>query len=376
MARSRNAKAERTRYPGIWRKPSGRYEARWTLNGKKYGKTFDTLGEAQSYRAQMGEAKRQRTVVDPTRSKMTVGEWAPRWVASKRNLKPSTLHRYESIVRARILPIFGDRALGSLDRLDVEEWVTEMIASELATSTIRQSYVVLSQMLGYAVRNHYLSYNPASDIDLPRLKKSSRNFLTADEVRALAEATREEYRAMVYVLAYGGLRFGEAAALRRRDCDLLRRRLNVARSATTIGGHIIFGDPKSYAIRSVSLPRFAAEELARHLESVPLDPDALVFTAPQGGFLHYNNYRRNIWNPARAAANLPDVTPHELRHTCASLLIAIGEHPKSVSAQLGHASVSFTLDTYGHLFDGHMDESMDALDRQHRETPDSVRRIG
>jgi hypothetical protein len=103
--------------------------------------------------------------------------------------------------------------------------------------------------------------------------------LREDEIEAVA-ATIEQpsYSTLVYVLAYGGLRWGEACALQRRRCDLLRSRVEVVESLAEISGRFEFGEPKTYARRWVRLPRFVADMLAVHLESVPADPDALVFT--------------------------------------------------------------------------------------------------
>jgi integrase len=393
MGRSRNGDGmERTRYPGVWKKPSGRYEARWTLNGKKYGKTFDTMDEARSYRRRMLDEVERGTAVTPSRSRTTFATYADEWMAGKHDIEPTTKAGYRSYLNARLLPAFGSRSLGKLTRADVKRFVAGMVESGLSPATTGKVLGLLRQMLAEAVADGYVSVNVADGVTAPRPPKPDRQFLSAPEVRRLADEFRPQYRALVYVLAYGGLRSGEAAALRRRDCDLLRRRLHVGRNAASVSGYLSFGETKSHQVRSVSLPAFVAEELARHLEAVPADPDALVFTSPTGKPLRYGNFRRNDWNPAAQAAGFgvwsqdedgrkhwTGLTPHELRHTCASLLIAVGEQPKAVSAQLGHASVSFTYDTYGHLFDGHMDESMDALDRLHREASieqDNVRRLG
>ncbi|MFN2557789.1 MAG: tyrosine-type recombinase/integrase [Nitriliruptorales bacterium] len=112
------------------------------------------------------------------------------------------------------------------------------------------------------------------------------------------------------------------------------------------------------------MPQFVVEELAAHLTSRPADPEALVWTSPQGGPLRYSNFMKR----ARAvdAAQLGRLTPHELRHTAASLLIAEGASPKSVQAQLGHASITVTLDIYGYLWPEHLDDVMARFDERHR----------
>ncbi|MDK1010070.1 MAG: site-specific integrase, partial [Actinomycetota bacterium] len=180
-----------------------------------------------------------------------------------------------------------------------------------------------------------------------------------------ADATTSfEHQTMVYVLAYGGLRWGELAALRRGRVDVLRRRLDIKESIAEISGVLSFGTPKTYQTRTVHLPAFVAAMVGHHLENVEDDPTALVFTAPRGGPLRYSNTRRGMWDPARsrAGADLQDITPHDLRHTCASLMRAAGADVKAIQQQLGHQTATVTLNTYTHLFEGDLDEVMDRLD--------------
>lgn len=164
--------------------------------------------------------------------------------------------------------------------------------------------------------------------------------------------------------SHSGIRWGEAVALRRQACDLLRRQLRIEESATEIGGHLSWGLPKTHRRRAVSVPRFVADDLAAHLASeVPADPEALVFTVGGFGPVRHGDFLRYRWRPAVKAAELPaGLTPHELRHTAASLLIAGGAGPKSIQTQLGHSTITTTFDVYGHLFEGHLDEVMDRLD--------------
>lgn len=114
------------------------------------------------------------------------------------------------------------------------------------------------------------------------------------------------------------------------------------------------------------IPGFLRDQLAEHLATrVEIAEDALVFTSPGGEPLRRGNFSRRVWKPVLAAARL-DVRPHELRHTCAALLIAEGAHPKAVQAQLGHSSIQVTMDRYGHLFPSAAEELAGRLDAVHR----------
>lgn len=174
--------------------------------------------------------------------------------------------------------------------------------------------------------------------------------LTAAEVRALADAMpREQDRLAVYVAAYTGLRAGELWALRQRDIDLDARRLTVARALKDAHGHLEFGDTKTdRSRRVVSLSLFLVNMIATHFDKIRADPDALVFTSPggangrragDGGPVRHGLFVRRYFKPAVEAALPPDkhaLRFHDLRHTCASLLIHDGASILLVQARLGH----------------------------------------
>jgi integrase len=189
-------------------------------------------------------------------------------------------------------------------------------------------------------------------------------FLSAEEVERLASAIRDPYATLVYLLAYGGLRWGEAAALRRRRCQLARSRIEVAESLAEVRGTLHFGPTKTHRRRLVTIPGFLRDSMAEHLDQhVPDTPDALVFTSPEGLPLRNSNFRRRIWHPAVERADLPKgLRIHDLRHTCVSLLIAQGAHPKAAQIHLGHSSITVTMDRYGHLFPSELETLAAALD--------------
>ncbi|MFQ5524113.1 MAG: tyrosine-type recombinase/integrase [Acidimicrobiia bacterium] len=217
-------------------------------------------------------------------------------------------------------------------------------------------------MIELVVEAGYLVVNPVAGVNVARQPDPEMLFLSAEEVERLA-AIREPYGTLVHLLAYGGLRWGEAVAVRRKRCDLLRSRIEVAESLSEARGKLHFGPTKNYRRRMVIIPAFLSELLAEHLaREVDDDPDALVFTSPLGKPLCNSNFRRRVWYQAVEAASLPDeLRIHDLRHTCAALLIAEGAHPKAIQVHLGHSSISVTMNRYGHLFPSDM-ELVAALD--------------
>jgi integrase len=187
-----------------------------------------------------------------------------------------------------------------------------------------------------------------------------KRFLTHDQVQALAEACAP-YDTLIRVLAYSGLRWGELVALTARRVDLRRRRIEVVEAITEVHGRVIIGTTKNHQRRSVPIPRFLADELAAQLAGKA--PGDLLFTAPEGGVLRNSNFRPRRFDPAAEKAGLPGLTPHELRHTAASLDIAARANVKVVQQMLEHASTAMTLDIYAGLFADDLDTVADQLDR-------------
>jgi integrase len=165
---------------------------------------------------------------------------------------------------------------------------------------------------------------------------------------------------VILALAYSGLRWGELAALRVRDVDLLRGRLSVRRAVTEVNGRLVWTTPKDKEARSVPVPSFLRDELARAIEH--RGPDDLLFPAPQGGVLRVRSARRAWFNNAVTEAGLGGLTPHMLRHTAASLAVSAGANVLAVQRMLGHQKASMTLDVYSDLFDGDLDEVAGRLD--------------
>ena len=207
----------------------------------------------------------------------------------------------------------------------------------------------------------------APEIDLPRARREEMLFLSADEVRAVAEAIDPQYRVLVYTAAYTGIRAGELAGLERRDVDLLRGVIHVRRAVKDVNGRLELGPTKTHAQRTVSLPAFLKEMLREHLGQPTrggTGPEAPVFTMKSGGRLRmglvYGRYfkravagetdGRGQHHPGALPERLRGLRFHDLRHTCAALSIDAGAHPKLISARLGHSSITITLDRYGHLF--------------------------
>jgi integrase len=136
--------------------------------------------------------------------------------------------------------------------------------------------------------------------------------------------------------------------------------VTVAAAFAEIGGELVEGTPKNHQRRSVPIPRFLVDELAAHIAGKRRNE--LVFMAPGGGPLRNTNFRSRVFHPAAASVGLAGVTPHDLRHTAASLAVAAGANVKAVQRMLGHGSAAMTLDVYAELFDDDSDAVAKRLD--------------
>uniref|UniRef100_UPI00358E68F5 tyrosine-type recombinase/integrase n=1 Tax=Microbacterium trichothecenolyticum TaxID=69370 RepID=UPI00358E68F5 len=255
------------------------------------------------------------------------------------------------------------------------------VSSPTATAAATAAAVVELRSRERLGRDNIARACGTSPRTVSRLIAKSKPYLTHRQVATLAASSA--HPELVTFLAYTGLRWGEATALRVRHIDTLRRRVSVEENAVMVGTVIHVGTPKTHETRSVPYPAFLALSIAKLCEGKGRDD--LLFG---DGRLHMRlpnsrdgwfaaAVRRVLDNEERAAAEakargedeparMPRVTPHDLRHTAASLAISSGANVKAVQRMLGHASASMTLDTYADLFDDDLDGVATALDKARR----------
>ena len=348
----------------VAKRPDGRWRARYRgPDRRERSKHFDRKIDAEKWLASVSVATDRGEWVDPQRSAVLLSDWADEWLGGQQHLKPSTHARYAGLLRRHVVPGFGALRLSDVGHSAVQSWVADLTRQGLAAATVRQAHRVLHLVLDLAVRDGRIARNPAARVKMPRAARPEKRYLMHDQVHALADECGR-YRTAVLVMAYSGLRFGELAALRVRDVDLMRRRATVRESVTTIGSKLVAGTPKSHQQREVPLPAFLAESLAEELAG--REPESLAFPAPRGGYLRNSVFRTHFFDSAATRVGLNGLTPHELRHTAASLAISSGASVKVVQRMMGHASAAMTLDVYAGLFADDLDTVAERLDTHGR----------
>ena len=355
--------------PGItprWRARDRRwvYDVRYrTPEGGVRTETFRTLREADRRRVEVETDKHRGVFVDVRAGRVTLEEWGKEYWAGVVNLRPTTRERDDYMWEKHVLPTFGAMPLATIGWPEVQAWVAGLSDRGLAPASVQKAHQVLAKALRAAVKARALPFSPCELTELPTVEREEMRFATPDELAVLAAAIDERYRAFVLLGGYCGLRSGELRGLRRQRVDVIRGAVDVAETMTEARGVIRFGPPKTKASRrKVPIPRFVAEQVAVHLESVDDDPDALLFTTSTGRPVRAPHFRSGVWLPAVKAAGLDGLRVHDLRHSAVAYWIETGAKPNEIAVRAGHTSVAVVLDRYGHLLPKTDDAVTDALD--------------
>jgi integrase len=349
----------------VHRTPSGRWRARWRVEGNaSRSQTFDTRRQAEHHLAGIRVAKAAGTFISQSAGAVSVNAWADEWLAGAMNLGDGGRETYRRDLDAYILPALGPTMLNRLSTSMIDGFLSEEL-ERLAASTVHRHYRTIRRMLKVAVDRGRLARNPCDLVTPPKIPDREMHFLAVDEVQALAEAISPRYRAWVLGSVGVGWRWSEGVGLRRERIDGPRITISeqlIRRS----DGEWHRDRPKTRAGRRVvTAPQFVAEALVAHGErwSEP-GPAGLVFVNQLGRPMGHS-FGANVFKPALRRAGLPPtIRIHDLRHTSVALAIAAGAHPKAIQMRTGHASITITLDRYGHLFpeiDGDVADGMDRL---------------
>ena len=278
-------------------------------------------------------------------------------------LKLSTQHGYKTVLAKHLLPYWRDWRLRDIGRQDVQQWVADRFRRKLGWQTVRNAWTLLSGILETAVEYGYLSMNPARGVKFPEKElKEAPVLFTAEDFVKLLEQLDEPYRTMARLIALTGLRIGELLAVRWRCLDLEIGTLSVRESVYE--GK--FQSPKTRkSRRTMPLgPQIIVWLREHRLRAKRTESDDLVFGNRKGQPLRESKLLRNVLQPAAERAGLGRVTWHQFRHIHSSLLNDLRVPVKIAQEQLGHSSISTTLNIYTHVVDASHREAIEALERE------------
>jgi integrase len=308
---------------------------------------------------------------------LTLGEYVDKWLSHsvRGSVRQRTFERYEQIARVHIKPTLGRIKLKALTPTHVRGLYREKLDEGLSPRTVQYIHTTLNKALKEAMRDGLIPRNAAYAVKAPRPANTEIKPLNPEQARAFLEVVRGDRFEALYVLAiHCGLREGELLGLKWDDLNLDAGTLSVRRtlSETKEVGRI-FELPKNGKGRSIKLTSGAQEALRGHLR-LQLDEieragaryqdQGLVFPAKAGTPMNAKNLTARSFKPLLVKAGLPrSVRLHDLRHTCATLLLGKGVHPKIVQELLGHATIAITLDTYSHVLPNMQSEAVAAMER-------------
>jgi integrase len=278
---------------------------------------------------------------DPQRGKVTLQVYAEKWIAQRPNLRPRTVELYTWLLTRHIGPQFGRVPVGKISPERVREWRATLLGNGVSVSATAKAYRLLRAVLMTATEDRIIPRNPCRIRGGGDEKPAERPVLTVAQVFDLADRMKDRrYRALVLLVAFASLRWGEAIALRRSDIDLEARSVSIRRQYVETTSQLAIGPPKSRAgTRTVGIPKAIIPALREHFDAhVGAEETALVFAGARGGVLRRGNFRRGSgWAQAVAKLGVPGLHFHDLRHT-GNMLAAPGTNLADLKARMGHDS--------------------------------------
>lgn len=361
----------------IHKTKSGKVEVRWREGSRNRSRTFDRKADAQSFDAkvrrqgQLGESVPTRVGSD------TLAEFFIRWLANRQHsIAPRTLKIYEELFKAHALKQIGFAPLTSLTPERMEDWQAERLSAGAGKEAIAKTGRLLNQVFKKAVRQGKMATNPVEGMEKPKAESPRIAPASPEKVEAIRAALLARKRTgdavLVSLMAYGGLRVGEALALQWEDLSQ-GNRLWISRSLEDDGS---LRGTKNGRERMVQLPEPVAEDLLAWRREIGL-VQGLVFPRAKDGNgwtkTDRNNWNRRYFKPACKAAGV-SIPPKNLRHSAASLMIASGMRPTEVAERLGH-TLAVSVNVYQRLMremEGQPVRSMDEMIRAAREAREEV----
>ena len=287
---------------------------------------------------------------DPLRARVSLGDYAERWITERAGLRPRTVQLYRWLWSKHVGPYLGAVQLGQLSPAMVRQWRSDRLGAGVSQSVTAKSYRLLRAVLATAVEeDQILTRNPCRVKGADRESPAERPVVTVAQVYQLADAMRfRRFRVLILLTTFATLRWGEVTALRRCDIapDGTWVRVSFAHTEVT-GRGIVVGPPKSRAgVRTVAVPAVVAAEVVEHLAAyVDARPDALVFTGPKDqAALRRGNFNNLVrWVPTVAELSMSGLHFHDLRHTGNVLAAQAGISTKDLMARMGHDDMRAAL---------------------------------
>jgi integrase len=345
-----------TRWTASWKNPSGRWQC----------KDFKTKSEAVAHEAGMLSQVQKGDYANPHAGKTRLSVVYQDWKQLESRLKPKTRASYNSLWKCLVEPKWGNIQISRITRAEVKNWINEsgsITGNKVSASRMRQSLFVLNAILNHAVEMELLNKNILGELRslLPKLNEpTKKRTIERAELELLANECGD-YKLLIHVAGYLGLRWAELVALTPEDFDFKNKNILVNKTMTEVNGHFELVTTKSGQSRTIPILDFFQVEL---MEKVVATPAGMpVFHSIKGGYLRSSNFARRVFVPALERAKLPRITFHDLRHTAISHQIEGGADIVSVSKVAGHSNPATTLRIYAHELDRSQENIREAINK-------------
>jgi integrase len=335
---------------------------RWVVDyydreGKRHWHTLPKTATKDEANEKLGEIEKKirQGVYTPTKELPYFPEVGDSYLTSKQtNVRHSTLQQYKGHFENHLKPYFEKVKINQINFDAIEKFKHHSLSKGVTSPTLCKILITLGAILTYAVRMHYIDFNPAREVEKPKGnslhgEKEEMVILKPEEIRALLDATpTQKHRVLFMSAVLTGAREGELLGLKWDDFDWFNSQVHIRRTFN----HGKFMEPKTKTSRrKIDLAPELVLELKKWKLASPKGELDLVFPSETGQTMNATNMVVRNFFPALRRAGLPQIRFHDLRHCYASLLIAQGEHPKYIQSQMGHSSINVTMDIYGHLMD-------------------------
>ncbi|MDT5267960.1 MAG: integrase [Acidobacteriota bacterium] len=301
-------------------------------------------------------------------SRITLNEYLDKWLDSavSNRVRPNSLHHYKMRMKFQVRPHLGHYRLEAITPMHVQNLITKLNQQGIASTTIKKVHAILSSAFKQAVKWRVLQSNPAEGVEVAReakdeSKKHMRTLTPEQATKFLTSLSGDRYHALFLLAIMGGFRPEEYLGLRWHDINFVEGVVTVRTVLIwkASGGGWYFGEPKTRrSKRNVPLPQSVMDALLEHKRTQDewkskagggYNDHGLVFSTKSGLPIDQRNLRYSFHRRMEAAGLPSDIRLYDLRHSCASLLLAANVHPKVVSERLGHSSINITLDVYSHV---------------------------
>src|SRR5919206_1758251 len=347
------------RHPGIYYRPQAGgkvappYEIRYldSSGKRRWAVVHGSLDDAKAKRAELTLRRRRGERLEPARQTFEQYAWA--WL-ERQPVRERTREVHSWALREHLIPYFGRRRLDQITVDDVAGFIAAMRRKGLRGSTTLTALRPLSRILAHAARRGAIPVNPCNQLERgerPRLDdQRPKRILTLEEMQALiAAADCDQYRCLLELLLATGVRIGEALGLAVCDLDREHSLIRVEYQLGRDGTRTPLKTAESQ--RSIDIP----PQLMRRLLALVaargalFDPAALVFASRNGTGLERKVARAALKRAVKQAGlAAPEPSLHDLRHSHASMLIALDVPVVDVQRRLGHRKPDTTLRVYAH----------------------------